>query len=546
MWCTGSLARCCRELLALLYLAGLGCSALTNTGIGAGIGEHCETDSDCQNARCQFDTSTIGSSLAANHLATRTLPTYRAGICTVACLSNADCIGSSRCAAGYCRPVSSVAAIFVGNANEFDGWTLAHDSGLRAAASALGYVDLNIRYAILPGAAAPILNALPPTTQIVLANGIDYDNEMRTAAQKNPATQYLMADNLIYSAGTANFTPYAIYLDEGYYIAGRIAAQRANARIGFISSFIFPQSARLLNAFTLGARSVKPNIVVEVRHLGFFSDLNTAPTQTYVPAAGPSISYFREQLLTRLLIDSGCEVIAHFSDTQRMIQLVDTLEAAGTIPMSSVYTMTFGVRDSCRTGTGRLVPTCIGSVYSDWTELYRTAIDQIARHAFDPLIPLRSDIDDGDASAVGFYPNPGGRGVDTSAVLLENQNLARATNPGPRERVFLGPYDLNGQRDSNFDGIPDPPELQRIGPGETLRDAENARACFYVAGVVEKSNPDDPKSSDRPALVPGGLIPGTSTPNTSAPLLPGNYNQLTLPPGLSAECRKNAAPAPTP
>lgn len=537
-----SLWRRGRSALLACVLLGTGCTALASTELGRGIGESCESDGDCQRAICQFNEAATPD--RAPGLVVRTLPTHRAGICTAPCVSNVDCINGTRCAAGYCRPIRSVAAIFVGNANEFDGWTLAHDTGLRTAASTLGYVDLNIRYGVLPGGAAPILNALPADTDIVLANGVDYESELRAAARQRPSTHFLMADNLIYSSGSTNFTPYGVYLDEGYYLAGRIAAQRATRRLGFISSFVFPQSVRLLNAFTLGARSVRPNIVVEVRHLGFFSDLNTAPTQTYAPAAGVSVQYFREQLLTRLLIDSGCEVIAQYSDTQRSVQLVDSLESSGTIPIGSVYTMTFGVRDSCRSGSGRLIPTCIGSVYSDWSELYGTAIDQIARGSFDPLVPLRNDIDDGDASAVGFYPNVGGRSVDVSAVLLENQNLARSTNPGPRERVFQGPYALNGQRDSDFDGIPDPPERQRVGAGETLSDSENARACFYVEGVIEKVDPDNPLSADRTALVPGGLIPGATSPNTSVPLLPGQTNKLTLPPGLTAECRKNSAPAP--
>ncbi|MFO0579038.1 MAG: BMP family ABC transporter substrate-binding protein [Polyangia bacterium] len=537
-----SLARRGRCALLAGVLLATGCTALASTDLGRGLGESCESDSDCQRAICQFNEVTTVD--RAPGLSVRTLPMRRAGICTVPCVSNADCISGTRCATGYCRPVRSVAAIFVGNANEFDGWTLAHDTGLHAAASALGYVDLNIRYGVLPGGAAPILSALPADTDIVLANGVDYESELRAAARQRPTTHFLMADNLIYGTGSSNFTPYGIYLDEGYYLAGRIAAQRATRRIGFISGFIFPQSVRLLNAFTLGARSVKPNIVVEVRHLGFFSDLNTAPTQTYTPAVGAPVLYFREQLLARLLIDSGCEVIAQYSDTQRAVQLVDALETSGAIPTGSVYTMTFGVRDSCRSGSGRLIPTCIGSVYSDWSELYRTAIDQIARGTFDPLVPLRNDIDDGDASSVGFYPNAGGRSVDVTAVLQENQNLARSTNPGPRERVFQGPYALNGQRDSDFDGIPDPPERQRIAAGETLSDTENARACFYVEGVVEKVNPDDPTSADRAALVPGGLVPGASSPGTSAPLVPGQTNRLTLPPGLPTECRKNAAPVP--
>ena len=519
-------------LFALLQVYFSGCNAIADLSLGGGIGSPCTVDSECHHSRCVFDSSTASKSPAVRS---------PAGVCSLSCQSNSDCISDSTCAAGYCRPISSVAAIFVGNANDSDGWTLAHDQGLRAAASSLGYVHLNVKYGVLASGVQSIVSNLPATTGVVLGNGIQYEAALRSAASQNPGTQYLLIDNLLYGSGSANFTPYGMYLDEGYYLAGRLAAQRAKKRIGYISSFIAPQSVRLLNAFTLGARSVNPQILVEVRHIGFFADPNTTPTQNYIPLAGPSISYFREQLLTRQLIDSGCDVIAQYSNTQRMVQLVDSLEAAGTITPGSVSTITFGSRESCG---GALVPSCMGVVYTDWLQMYRGIIDQVARRSFDPLLPVRGSIDDSQQSPVGYAPNGGGRSVDVSAVLQENQNLARMTDPSPRQRVFLGPYNLNGQRDSNFDGIPDPPALQRIEEGESLTDQENARACFYVEGVVERLNPDNPNSADRPALVPGGLVPGAVGAGSSEPLLQGTTNKLTLPPGQPTECRKNASPAP--
>lgn len=512
---------------ALLGLALTGCTALTNTEFKGGLGTSCTMDSDCQNARCLF---------------ADTLPSGSGGVCATACQGNPDCSAPSRCAAGFCRPVTKVGAIFVGSANDLDGWTLAHDTGLRAAAAQLGYVDLSIKYGVLPGAAAPLLSALAPVSDIVLTNGIDYETELRASASANPKLQYLMIDNLIYSQGGTNVTPYGTYQDEGYYLAGKIAAQRATKRIGFIAGFIFPESVRLLNAYTLGARSVNPNIVVEVRYIGFFSDLNTTPMQKYNLQGGGTVSYFREQLLTRLLIDSGCEVIAHYSDTQRTTRLVQQFDMDGTVPRSSVFTIAFGSANSCKDGAGILIDTCLGSVFNNWQRPYRTMIDQIARQGFNPLVPARFEIDDTPETAVGYAPNSAGRQVDVIAGAALNTQLARM--PAPRQFVFQGPYNLNGQRDSDFDGIPDPAARQVVAAGETLSDAENARSCFFVEGVVEKSNPDDVKSADRPALVPGGLHPGATTPSNLEPLLPGAYNLLTIPAGIPTDCNKNAAPPP--
>jgi len=527
-------ARLWVRLAALLALAPASCTAISNTNLGAGIGESCNSDGDCHRAQCIFNDS---------------LPDGVGGVCAIPCTGNGSCPVKTLCAAGSCRPEVKLGAVFVGNADDLDGWTLAHDNGLRAAASALGYLELNVKYGVLSGSASGVLDALLPASHIVLANGIDYESELRTAAAKYPQTQFLMIDNNIYSNGVANFTPYGVYLDEGYYLAGRIAAQQASKRLGFIAGPIFPQTVRLINAFTLGARSVKPNIVVEVRYIGFFLDLNTVPSQVYTDKNNTQINYFREQLLTRLLIDSGCEVIAHYANTQRSVRLVNELEAAGALPIPKPYTMAFGTKDSCKDGVGQSISTCFGSIFSDWTRLYEDTIERIVRHVFDPLAPVRADIDDSTASPVGFWPNPGGRNVDVTAILFENQALARATNPGPRERVFAGPFATNGQRDSDFDGIPDPPQRQLVAAGESLSDAENARGCFFVDGVVEKMNPDDPNSADRKALVPGGLQPQATVPNTSEPLLstPMNrYNMLSVPPGVSTECRKNAPSLGTP
>jgi len=38
-----------------------------------------------------------------------------------------------------------------------------------------------------------------------------------------------------------------------------------------------------------------------------------------------------------------------------------------------------------------------------------------------------------------------------------------------------------------------------------ISDDELARMCWFVEGVVEKSDPSDPGSADRPAHVPDGL-----------------------------------------
>jgi hypothetical protein len=147
------------------------------------------------------------------------------------------------------------------------------------------------------------------------------------------------------------------------------------------------------------------------------------------------------------------------------------------------------------------------------------------------------DMDGTDDTSVGVSINPKGPGDDL-ATRARMQTLAKSQNPGPRYRVFSGPYDINGQRDKDGNGIPD--SVQKMGAGETVNDTELARMCWFVKGVVEKTKLNDPKSPDRDALVPGGLLPGTNTPNTLQPYVTETEDKLVLPTGLSAKCKENS------
>ena len=102
----------------------------------------------------------------------------------------------------------------------------------------------------------------------------------------------------------------------------------------------------------------------------------------------------------------------------------------------------------------------------------------------------------------------------------------------------MGPYDVNGQRDKEFDGLPD--GTQKMLPGEILTDSELARMCWFVKGVVEKTKLNDPLSADKEALVPGGLIPGSTAPNMLQGIPPDSEDKLVLPTGLSWKCKENS------
>ncbi|GAA5138407.1 BMP family ABC transporter substrate-binding protein [Alloalcanivorax gelatiniphagus] len=100
------------------------------------------------------------------------------------------------------------------------------------------------------------------------------------------------------------------YIDEGQYLNGVVAGHMSkSAKLGFVAAKPIPQVLRNINAFTLGARSVNPDITTSVIFTGDWS----------MPV--------KEAEATNSLIDSGCDVITCHVDGPKV--LVETAEKRG-------------------------------------------------------------------------------------------------------------------------------------------------------------------------------------------------------------------------
>lgn len=506
---------------AQLLLAS--CSLVLDSSVKKGIGESCAADSDCQAAKCLMSTA---------------FPTEKTGVCSLQCSSASDCPAPSSCIKSQCQLQLTAGVAMTGFPGELEGWTVAHNDGLQTASDALGYLKLEKKFGLTPGNVLSDVKDLASRNQVVIGNTVDYGDDFVAAAKLYPDKKFLVVNDGVrydYPGRTSNFSTYWVHREQAWYVAGKVAATIGKKRLGVISAFINPDCIRDVNAFALGARSVNPNIVVEVRHMGFWFDINTSPTYSYPPISPSTVNY-REEYLTRMMWDSGVEVIAHLGNTQRSVKLIDQLIAQNPSRPTKVWTFANDVKTGCKDSTGAYFPTCIGSIYENWAPIYTRIFDQIQRGVY-TAATVEFDVDGTDNTSVGVSINPKGPGDDLATRALI-QALAQATNPGPRYRVFSGPYDINGQRDKDGDGIPD--ATQKMLSGETVSDIELARMCWFVKGVVEKTKLNDPTSADRDALVPGGLIPGSSTPNQLQSYVAESEDKLVLPTGLSAKCRENS------
>jgi basic membrane protein A len=331
-----------------------------------------------------------------------------------------------------------------------------------------------------------------------------------------------------------NVGSYFGYMEQAWYVAGRIAATRAQKnppRLGIIASFITPEVVRHINAFALGAQSQNPSTLVEVRFLGFWFDYNENPSFPYQGSfMQQSENLFGEELLTARLIESGCEIIAHQADSQRSNKAVDRWLQKGWLSptTNTVYTIAndnqFGCYQFNNGVRGAAYRNCLGSVYWNWGPLYQNVLDQIHRGTFMPSNVMYAMSENKALSIVGFESTPN-MGLDESALASILKSVARS---GP-ELIFRGPYATTGQRAPVAAG-----ETVRYLPDDPSPNQEWRSMCWFVKGVIEKVDPNDPTSADKDALVPDGSFASTQGPTGT--VLIGPPGAAT---GAGINCKQN-------
>ena len=505
---TGSLGK--RWLVAMSLLAG--CTAITGGDLRGGIGSRCEKDADCHASSC-FD-----------------------GLCSRRCSADLDCPKPAICLSpdtgsgrgGQCHLPLSVTAFYIGVGTAQEGWSLTHHEGLLAAQKQLGYlrggpqgspngIAFGYKDLVFPEAiASEVATAVAGGAELIIANSFSHRDAVLQVARQYADRPVRFLTCAGFEVQPPNVGSYFGYMEQAWYVAGRTSALKASAtspRLGFIGSFITPEVVRHINAFARGAQSVKPGSIVEVRWLGFWFDYNAQPTFSYKASFMPTAQMlYAEELLTAQLIEAGAEVIAHQADNQRPVQKVHEWLGNGLI--SGVFSLGNDNRYACYSqgpgGTrGAAYRGCLGSAYWNWGPLYSRILDDIHRQTWQAsniVEPLSSNAA---LSVAGFELTP--ELGDPAALAVAIQSTV---NAGP-SAVFAGPLRTTGQRADLPAG-----QSIRYDPTDPNKQQEWRTLCWFVQGLVQKSDPNDPQSADEAALVPDG----------SMALPPGRV--LLSPPGL--------------
>lgn len=456
----------------LLWLLGVAaCSYVVGDPIeGGGVGSSCKSDDDCHLSTCS------------------------AGLCVTACDMDRECAAPAVCWQRECHLPLHISAFYDGHVAEGEGWTWGHDDALRKVVNDLEYTRLTTQEGVNSATLKqPMEEAIARGADVVVATSLSLERPVEEAAKRHPNVHFLIATASTWLA-RPNLTTYQGRSEAAYHVGGMVAAQKANKRIGMILTTPHPRVFSEANAFALGALRQRPDIKIEARWLGFFIDYNTVPTFSHQDEL-----LFLEELLTQRLMASGCEVIASFDDTARTTRYIESRLAPNETPF--VFSLPRNDKAACRDRvTGQLMRSCLGSVFYDWAPRYSEMIDGIHRHTWvgQGVIDYMSTTS---RSVIGVEVNPLIGLDDTSIRVAVNE----FSGPTGNDKVFLGPFGVTGQRDADGDGNPDPD--QRVLEAEIVSGEELARMCWFVKGVVQKQDPEDPASPDIDALAPDGSFP---------------------------------------
>lgn len=197
-----------------------------------------------------------------------------------------------------------VAYVYVGPVGDL-GWSYAHDQGRQAVEETLDYVETTYSETVPegPDAERVIRDYAEQGYDMIFATSFGYMDSVMAVAEEYPdirfehCTGYQTADNVSIYDGRGY---------EGWYLAGITAGHMSKSNIlGYVAPYPIPEVVRNLNAFTLGARAINPDI--EVHPVWIFDWFN--------PPA--------EREAAQALLEIGADVIARESDSTEPDKLAE-------------------------------------------------------------------------------------------------------------------------------------------------------------------------------------------------------------------------------
>jgi basic membrane lipoprotein Med (substrate-binding protein (PBP1-ABC) superfamily) len=311
------------------------------------------------------------------------------------------------------------------------GWTLSHDLGRQHVQQLFGErIETQFVEAVAPGRnATEVLEQLVEQgNDMIFTTSWGYMVPTDRVAQSHP--------NVLFEHATGirrgdNLSTYANRAYQGRYLAGMVAgAMSESGKIGYVAAHPVVEIIRGINAFTLGARSVNPEVEVAVEW----------SRSWYDPAT--------EARLTHGLINDGADIIVQHTDSPTPVRVAER---------RGVYSMGYHTDMSPFAPERHLL-----SVVHQWGPIYEQRIRAALQNEWQA-----GDVWPGlEAETVALT----GWHQDIPAEVRQQVEAVRAQFSNGERRVFVGPI-------NNYRG------RTQVREEHELSDLELTHMDWFVEGT---------------------------------------------------------------
>jgi simple sugar transport system substrate-binding protein len=313
------------------------------------------------------------------------------------------------------------------------GWTYQHNMGRIAIEKKFGS-KIEVRYfeSIKEGPESErVIRKLASSGyDLIFTTSFGFMNPTIRVAKAFPKVYFEQATGYKKSKNVSNYSP-RFY--EGRYLAGIAAASKSKkAIVGYIAAFPIPEVIRGINSFTLGARSVNPNIKVKIIWTSSWFN--------------PS----KESEAAKTLILNGADILTHHTDS---IAAVKTAKDKG------VYAIAYHSDMTKHGGSAQ-----IGAVVHNWEKYYTSVVEKVLNKTWK-------------SSSVWL-------GIKEGMVdFIVSDSLDKAT----KDKIKKAKQEIISGKLNIFSGpIKDNKGKLRVNSKSSLSDSSLAKMNYFVEGVDGK------------------------------------------------------------
>ena len=183
------------------------------------------------------------------------------------------------------------------------GYTYNHDLGTKEMQEELGLSDDQIinKFNVPEGAECDtaLRELVEAGCNIIFATSFGYEDYVKEVAAEYPDVQFCHATGFqAKDSGLDNMHNYFASIYEARYLAGIAAGLKTETnKLGYVAAFPFAEVISGYTAFYLGAKSVNPDVTMDIMYTNAWND--------------PTV----ESQVAKALIERGCDVVSQHSDS---------------------------------------------------------------------------------------------------------------------------------------------------------------------------------------------------------------------------------------